>query len=213
MAGSEADFWAKVQKDDGCWLWMGRIGRGGYGEAYFKGQGRSAHRLSYELAVGEIPPGKWVLHHCDVPLCVRPDHLYAGTVVDNVRDSVVRKRNAFGSRNGNALLTEAQITDIKQLARAGWLHREIAKKYGVDRAQISHIVIGRAWRHVDPDVIVPGRRSHKLTAETAREIVSLYASGKLSHRAIARKLDIHPSLVGRILSGEVWSHATGIGGA
>jgi len=77
----------------GCWEWTGWTAHG-YG--YFRhddGRDWRAPRASYELFVGPIPEGMNVLHHCDNPPCVRPDHLYAGTSSDNMRDCVVRGRH------------------------------------------------------------------------------------------------------------------------
>jgi len=90
-------FWSKVdvQGPDDCWLWTAQIGRGGYGKFKFsleRGHVR-AHRMVWEFIRGAPPlPGQWVLHHCDVPACVNPRHLYLGTPADNVRDREVRER-------------------------------------------------------------------------------------------------------------------------
>ena len=73
----------------GCWFWVGGSAGGGYG--LFKGE--SAHRKSYRIYRGSIPKGMCVLHTCDVPCCVNPDHLYIGTHAHNMRDRSVRGRN------------------------------------------------------------------------------------------------------------------------
>lgn len=94
-AGHEAAFWAKVQKTDGCWLWIGaRANAFGHGYFSFRGGGALAHRHSYEIAHGRIPRGLFICHRCDVPACVRPDHLFAGTQGDNIRDAVAKGRLA-----------------------------------------------------------------------------------------------------------------------
>lgn len=87
-------FWKKVQKhDDGCWLWTAGTDGKGYGQFRIRlGLKTKAHRFSYELAHGPIPKadegyhGWCVLHRCDNPACVRPEHLMLGTHQDNMRD-------------------------------------------------------------------------------------------------------------------------------
>src|SRR4029077_20972173 len=84
-------FWSKVNKIDGCWLGTAAVaGKGDYGYFGFQGKIQRAHRVSWILTFGEIPDGLFVLHKCDTPLCVRPDHLFLGTQQDNV-DDMARK--------------------------------------------------------------------------------------------------------------------------
>src|SRR5215471_12210203 len=89
-------FWAKVAKSESCWLWRGGVNPGGYGTIFdpTKGHVVSAHRVAWKLTYGSYPE-LFVLHTCDVRHCVRPDHLWLGTQLDNMRDCSVkgRKRN------------------------------------------------------------------------------------------------------------------------
>lgn len=73
---------------EGCWLWTGPLNWRGYGHAWdtTHQKMRGAHRISYELHCGPIPSGMCVLHTCDTRRCVRPDHLWIGTDIDNARD-------------------------------------------------------------------------------------------------------------------------------
>jgi hypothetical protein len=100
-------FWPKVNRHGSipphapelgpCWLWIAAPNKQGYGQIFCSwdsGTSRplTAHRASYLLNVGPIPPELWVLHRCDVRLCVRPSHLYLGTNSDNMRDCAARGR-------------------------------------------------------------------------------------------------------------------------
>jgi hypothetical protein len=105
--------WRRVDKSDGCWLWTGAVESWGYGYMNNRRSERPprrvrVHRLSWELANGPIPEGLWVLHTCDTPACVRPDHLFLGTVTDNNRDAArkgryVRQQSVMACPQGHPL--------------------------------------------------------------------------------------------------------------
>lgn len=87
----ETRFWSRVNKTDKCWLWtVSNDTR--YGVMSVKGVPTKAHRISWELHNGEIPEGMSVLHTCDNPPCVNPEHLWLGTYGDNIRDAVKKGR-------------------------------------------------------------------------------------------------------------------------
>lgn len=90
-------FWAKVSKTDSCWCWTGGTQGRGYGAMHVgpKAKGRHmirAHRLSWVLHNAEIPNDLWVLHKCDNPQCVNPDHLFLGDRIDNMKDAAKKGR-------------------------------------------------------------------------------------------------------------------------
>jgi hypothetical protein len=82
-----ARFWAKVHKTESCWFWIGGASHS-YGTILYQGKRTKAHRISWMLAFGKPPAELDVLHRCDNPRCVNPDHLFLGTALDNMRDSV-----------------------------------------------------------------------------------------------------------------------------
>lgn len=151
----EERFWAKVKKSEGdkCWEWQGFLSRGGkssgYGVFGFEGKMHRAHRIAYRFAFGEFAEHLFVLHRCDNPRCVRPDHLFLGTHTDNMCDMVNKGRASSGpgTQNPSAKLNEQQVLEIRALK--GKLPRQdIADKYGVSLSAIKRIFAGKAWTHV-----------------------------------------------------------------
>jgi hypothetical protein len=134
-----------LEPDTGCWLWTRSTSASGYGRISVNGKPRKAHRASYEIHIGPIPDGLCVLHRCDTPACVNPEHLFLGTQQDNMADMNRKGRGARGERNGGTHLTERDILAIRADKR---LHRLIAADYGVAGSQISVIKNRKTWRHV-----------------------------------------------------------------
>lgn len=79
--------------ESGCWIWMLSLNADGYGSLCIDKMFKRAHRLSWELHKGEIPIGMSVLHKCDIPACVNPDHLFLGTQSDNMKDMYAKERH------------------------------------------------------------------------------------------------------------------------
>lgn len=149
----EERFWEKVRKSSGCWEWTAsKIN--GYGRIGLTRARRQmfAHRLSYELHYGPVPDGLFVLHKCDNPGCVRPDHLFLGTLTDNNRDRAQKGRNLSvkGENHGRAKITNRDVVQMRQLYKNGKTPAELAKKYGISQSNVSRIVRGRAWKHIEP---------------------------------------------------------------
>ncbi len=160
-------FWSKVDKGDGtgCWNWIGTMGRKGYGKFAIRDKEPLAHRVSYWMHFGD--PGKLlVCHHCDNRRCVRPDHFFLGTDLDNARDREAKGRRKpsrgndhylrknpekapRGEGNGNHKLTAEQVLEI----RASYIPRKVsckklADKFGVSSGLIHHILVRKIWVHI-----------------------------------------------------------------
>lgn len=88
-------FWERtVQASSGCIEWTGRLLPKGYGRLIVNRRSVRAHRVAYEITRGPIPDGMMVLHSCDNPRCVNPDHLRTGTAADNWADVIARNRRS-----------------------------------------------------------------------------------------------------------------------
>ena len=138
----EVRFWKRVNKHGPihpkvgqCWIWVGKLFQGkGYGQFGIIGRTVRAHRFSWELRFGPVPEGLCVLHQCDNPGCVNPNHLFLGTNKDNTAD-MDRK----GRRNSRRVLTLAQVKQIqlryKRYSRENGSYR-LAEDYGVSQTAI-----------------------------------------------------------------------------
>ena len=133
----------------GCWVWLGRLNKeNGYGTIFTDCRAASqsreyAHRYSWSVYRGEIPEGMHVLHTCDTPMCVNPDHLFLGTHLDNVRDMIRKNRQACAA-NGNhrgAKLTAAQVVAIRESKDTP---TRLARQFGVSPSHACAIQRGRA---------------------------------------------------------------------
>ena len=142
-------FWDKVEKTRACWLWTASCLVSGYGRIKIKGKWVRAHRVAWELVRGTIPDGLWVLHHCDNPSCVRPDHLFLGTAKDNSQDCWKKKRALFQRRNPTPRkLRVGQVHRIRLLIQQGHPHVKIAARFGVSSGTISNIRTEKTYRWV-----------------------------------------------------------------
>lgn len=139
-----------------CHYWIGALGRKhGYGCFFIREKGNrdnrkqyKAHRLMYEFYKGPIGD-KHVLHKCDNPRCVNPDHLFLGTHQDNMQDKVAKGRAVCGSKHPDAKLTPKQVLEIRQLYMEGdHTTRSLGTKYGVNSRHIHNIITGKKWKIV-----------------------------------------------------------------
>lgn len=148
-AARAAKFLANVVKNEsGCWVWSGRPNSSGYGRFTFNKAADTAHRWAYRLFKGEDPGALYVCHSCDNKMCVNPEHLWLGTLQDNIRDMVKKGRQAKGARRHNARLDDVRARAVKELHKIGVPQNEIAAFFGIHKATINDVATGKTWRHV-----------------------------------------------------------------
>ena len=154
-------FWEKVDKkgENECWPWTAYCGRGGYGTIRQGGRDSRrlrAHRVSWVFYHGKpIPDGMIIMHICDHPWCVNPQHLKLGTDADNVRDMHQKGRNrprrSMQSPDHSKIYTnpspytEEQIHKVLYLAKSGLAQRKIAASLNMSRRTIRDVLSGKRW--------------------------------------------------------------------
>ncbi len=144
-------FWNKVNKTHSCWLWTGNKSKwSGYGFVKINGTRYFTHRISWQICNGDIPTGMCVLHHCDVRLCVNPDHLFLGTPTDNSNDKVSKGRQCKGSSHGLSKLSESQVLEL--LGSPAIPASFFSAKFGVSDRTIRNIRYNKScWKHLKPE--------------------------------------------------------------
>jgi len=170
----ETRFRKHYVQSEGCWEWQSSVHRNGYGKFNIGGKTMLAHRIAWELAFGNIPDGRYVLHHCDNPRCVRPDHLFLGDDKANVDDMWLKGRGKSGKgtprlgsrgdrhwkrrmpervKRGEACswskLSEDDVRAIRARYAAGEItQRELADEFNVHVMVINSIILRRSWKHI-----------------------------------------------------------------
>lgn len=143
-------FWSKVDKTPTCWIWTAHRVAWGYGQFGYDGRLIHAHRAAWILTYGPIPDGKLVLHRCDNPPCVRPDHLFLGDNDSNMADAVMKGRMQRGTQRPLAKLDDEAIRAIRrQYAAGGTTLSILARSYDVSLSLVHGIVHRRRWKHIE----------------------------------------------------------------
>lgn len=144
-------FIEKVDKTDTCWNWTGTTYRRGYGHfgRHLDGKFKmyKCHRYSYEYFKGPIPEGLLVLHTCDNPACVNPDHLFLGTHQDNTDDMMDKGRWGYPRNNSHKHLSLDIAKQVRQfkLDNPKMKQTLISEHFNVSTAQISRILNNLIW--------------------------------------------------------------------
>jgi len=145
----ELNTWYNVPMNTPCWFWPRSKDKKGYGRMWNGKRVAFAHHFLWEISHNIILPlGQNVLHSCDNPSCVNPDHLFLGTHADNMADKARKGRSNLGEKHPLAKLTEVEVREIRELARNGVSQTEIAVQFEVLPNAISRIVNRIRWKHV-----------------------------------------------------------------
>lgn len=134
-------FWDKVFKSESCWEWMGNKIKDGYGRFKINGKLMLSHRVSYEMHYGIIPNGMDVLHHCDNPSCVRPDHLFLGNDYINQQDCISKGRHITPNKKLNK-------TQVKFIREAQYNTKKLSALFNVTHTTIYDIQKRKTWKNV-----------------------------------------------------------------
>lgn len=182
----EDRFWAKVDKGADCWEWSAHRMPNGYGIINIDSSPRLAHRTAWELAYGAIPDELWVLHRCDNPACVRPDHLFLGTAKDNMQDMHQKGRNA------------AKVCPERQ-AR-GDRHMSRTKPETLKRGD-------EHYTRLHPEKVRRGEASNKarFSEQDIRDMRQQYEQG-VSMRELARRYNAARKSIQAIVQRRTWKH-------
>lgn len=137
-------FMIRIDKTDFCWLWNGTKNKLGYGIFMMPG-GKTvrAHRYMYEITHNiKLNSSDIIMHACDNPTCVNPDHLsMSSDRTENNEDCVRKRRNAFGEKNGHCKLA---TIDVKFIRKSIWPQSYLARIFSISQSQISNIKNGKS---------------------------------------------------------------------
>jgi predicted XRE-type DNA-binding protein len=137
-----------------CIEFKGYKNKGGYGQERSAGKVRLAHRIAYckakNIDIKQID-GLVVMHTCDNPPCVNPEHLRLGTQQENVDDMMKKGRHDFGGlvgeEHGKAKLTSEDVLRIREMVKFK-SQTEVARLFLICQPHVSDIVLRRRWAHL-----------------------------------------------------------------
>ncbi len=161
-------FWKYVTVPDeaACWLWTGALNDSGYGKiATCRAFGpiRATH-ASWALHGNHLPSGRYLLHSCDIPACVNPNHLRVGSAKENTADCIQRGRKTAppvfqGEGHKRTNLKQPEVDAIFLDKRPD---PEVAAEYGISYMTVNRIRHCRHWgsrhRQANEQVIYEGKK-------------------------------------------------------
>lgn len=179
-----------------CWIYEGKGGTTGYGMLRIDGAPKLVHRFSYEFF--RTPLGnRIVCHHCDIPRCVNPKHLFEGTRLENNQDCVKKGRHS-------SVLTKEQVVEIISQPHVGV--RALAEKYKVSKSAIDLIRCNINWKHIPRPIRTTPRKVRQAYLLTKDQVIEILAQGNVKGSILAKKYNTSQSNVYLIRSGKSWKH-------
>jgi hypothetical protein len=207
--------YVRVDAASGCHVWTGPADQNGYAMMSVLDRHRRVSRMVLATKLGRVLLAKeCALHACDNPPCVNPEHLFAGTRADNSLDMRRKGRSPRGERQGNAKLSEADVSAILESTAS---NRSLAERFGVTAGQISTIRAGKRWPHVSrPSEFFELNEARKAanlrrgarinTAKLTEEIVKEILSSPLKSSELALQLGVPASCIRTVRRGGSWAH-------
>jgi len=222
----EGRFWSNVNKADDsslCWNWVGYIEpKNGYAKFSLKKNALVASRVSYFLSFGDDPKEQLVLHKCDNPKCVNPNHLFLGSELDNSNDKIQkgRDRKAVGVDAGPSKLTEKDVLEIRDQYRNGITSKQIGDKYGVCNNSVMAIVKRKTWKFLfngsqednEKDILNRQALKYNLGAKdymsslTEEKVKEIRAIKGMKQTEIAKKYGVSYHTIYFIMKRRTWKH-------
>jgi len=149
MMPADVRFWSKVDISGDCWTWCAGKYSSGYGMFNFNGKDIGAHRAAWIFTHGEIADGLFVLHKCDNPPCVNPEHLFLGTHQDNMTDKARKGRVKSTIGEYKKKLCADDVREIRRLRSQGELEPVIGAMFGITQCHVSKIALRQCWKGVE----------------------------------------------------------------